>query len=405
MEFYQEYPSEASRKQLSFNTVFILYNSTRYRTLRVEFPSRKLIINGTSVATRGKLENLSQVDPLISFSPTSEARRMQEFWRTIAVRHNFTYVQPTEIFSVLFGLIQAIQKTSFSMHRSISTYYILVPTNRQRPIGYLLIDPFDLPTWIWVLLTIFTVLLLLWIVDRPQFNLSRTILELVQIIINNPHERSRSTAHRFIISVFITGSFILTSSYESLLTATISRPSLYPPLDNLDLINSSCNPMSRLDSFDTSFKFMYETSTVGEVDLKPGCFIGSNEMVKVMLEICRKDPEYSPLSYAISPVKMIPFPAMGYLVSAYHQSLMELFQFYATAFAQAGLPHLIDDGHHPDKLKLLRNLKTLSYGELLLVWKLAAFGWILSLVVFCVELLWFQSQSCRGKLRKCFTWT
>lgn len=397
MEFDADY-----EEMINYNTVIILYNDSSYRSLHVDFPTRELIINATSVTSKDTLMDLHRVEPYIAFCPSNELKRFQEYWRTIASRHNFTYMEPIDAYFMLFGNIVAFQKLAFSMHRSMSTYFIIVPTNRPRPLGYLLVDPFDALTWICVLLAILTVLMLLWIVDRTRFILSRTVLELVQILINNPHERSRPAVHRFVVTMFITGSFILRNSYESLITATITRPSFYPPLDNLDIINRTCNPMLKLVTSAIGFEFMYETRNYEKDGISTECFVGPHKTVEYAMELWRNNPKYEAKSFKKSPVQLVPFPVLGFLASEHHQSMKTLLSFYAATFAQAGLFHFVEDERSDLKPDDEANKReALLFGELILVWRLAIYGWSLSSVVFFVELALFNYRSFLKYLGTC----
>lgn len=381
--------------------ILIIYNNSGYRSLFFRLPDNKLVINQTFHDTHQDLHDLQLLSLELWYFSTKEDQLMQGFWKMLAHRHNFTYIQPWSMERTM--IVDTIRKEFTSLHRIMYEDCFLVPRDRPRPLEFLLIDPFDLPTWACILTTFLIVLLVLGTFGRESFNLPRTILELVQIMINSPHEQARSPVNHFIITVFTTGTFILSASYQSLLTAAISKPSYYPGLDNLAEINGTCNPMQIFSTFPPPYNFLHESSSPWQLNYSWTCFYGDCFFLDTLYSSMCDGSEtdfFSCDNYRKSRLKIVPFPLLSILVEP-RRLLRELVQFYATSFAQGGLHHFVDDiDRVPPISEDSSERKVLTVQDLDLVWTITMYGLILSGVVFVLEVVYFRVKRwCKSKFR------
>lgn len=385
------------------DVVFVLYNQTEYTLKHFGFPDLAIQTNKSIAKDGPNLKNLHLLSLYFKYFPYETSSSAPEIlWSAITERHNLTHTYPST-----YPKLELSGRTFFemsSLHRITYSDCFVVPLPRRRPIQYILIDPFDFPTWMSIIFMVFIVLLIIRLVNHdPSF--CQLILELLRTIINSPYWRPQSPGGHQIFTIFIIGSFVLNTTYQSLITAMILKPSFYPPLNTLDRINKTCSPMISLHYEEMSYDFqdIQKEQNAWSEAYEWQCFYGSCTVLADFKQICsafeKVTRNLNCSFYGKAGFEGRAHPVLAN-IQIQRKSITKLLQFYAGAFVQGALYHFVDseDTDAAMRMKFARkrdqdSLKVLSIEDLRLVWMILLQGLCISGVTVVAEILYYRLKS------------
>ncbi|XP_050093736.1 uncharacterized protein LOC126576493 [Anopheles aquasalis] len=250
---------------------------------------------------------------------------------TIAQRHNGRFrmaVGLMECPDYMYGPMYTNTYGRFLMLPETFQMCFLVPRSTRKSIFSVLLDPFDLPSWMVLLATVCTMSIVLSMAGESyrRYSFPLIVLELVMSVINGPTHKFDGRFELRIIGLYMMMSIVLLSCYQSLVISFMAVARYYPELDTIEQINETCqfqfNPYLQV----LGFKFRHNFQTFE--------YVRSQETMW-RHKVCRMVPCYDLIS-AHSTV-----PLVGRNDREEVQHVMQLFRFSKARLHSSNVMYLI----------------------------------------------------------------
>ncbi|XP_052892267.1 uncharacterized protein LOC128300291 [Anopheles moucheti] len=273
---------------------------------------------------------------------------------------------------------------------------VKVPRAKPKSIVSILIDPFDMYTWITyfilVLTMAITIALFGELLGRHRF--VEIVLELIMITLAGPSRAYGGSFENRIITVFCFMGIVLVSSYQSLVISFMSFARYHPEINTLAEIQERCLFRDGRDAQFFNFK-TYPNGTFAGVG--EGCgfeYARDNEERTIMIasqlkydrfaHTAQDYMRYKVHNYHHAKTKFFEYQ-LHYIVNA---RLYNIFMFYSRAIFESGIyDHYynnksLSNWHYVQDTFVDRVVKV---GDLTLLWYAYACGNLLSVVYFVIE--------------------
>ncbi|XP_052892355.1 uncharacterized protein LOC128300367 [Anopheles moucheti] len=275
-----------------------------------------------------------------------------------------------------------------------------VPRAKPKSIVSILIDPFDMYTWIAYLILILTMAITLSLfgelLGRRRF--VEIVLELFMISLAGPSRAYGGSFENRMITVFCLMGIVLVSSYQSLVISFMSFARYHPEINTLAEIQELCLFKDDKDARFFNFK-TYPNGTfpgsgnvcsfeMGRDSEQRSIMIASNVITDRRLFYVEDYIRYRVQHFRYADTKFFEYQ-LCYIINPH---LRKLFKFYIQAIFESG----IYDHHYSNKSlpSLFMNEKhdtfvdrVVKVGDLTLLWYAYACGNLLSVVLFLIEIV------------------
>ncbi|XP_049281313.1 uncharacterized protein LOC125762831 [Anopheles funestus] len=273
---------------------------------------------------------------------------------------------------------------------------VLVPRAKPKSIVSVLIDPFDMYTWITYFILVLTMAISLVLfgefLGRRHF--VEIVLELIMISIAGPSRTYGGSFENRLITIFCLMGIVLISSYQSLVISFMSYVRYHPEIDTLADIEERC-----LFKDDKDARFLnlrtYPNGTFPGLDKVCSFEMGrDNEQRTVTLASklalgSHETDVIDYISYRVAHYRHANFKFYDYqMCYIIRPHLHKVFKFYIQAILESG----IYDHYYSMKSQPAWVYKQVTFvdrvvkvGDLTLLWYAYACGTLLSVVCFVVE--------------------
>ncbi|XP_049281315.1 uncharacterized protein LOC125762834 [Anopheles funestus] len=270
-----------------------------------------------------------------------------------------------------------------------------VPRAKPKSIMSVLIDPFDMYTWItyFVLVLAMAISLSLFGTLLGRHHFLEIVLELIMISIAGPSRTYGGSFENRIITIFCLMGIVIVSSYQSLVISFMSFVRYHPEINTLAEIEERCV----FDDKDASF-FNFKTyanDSYGDRDEQ--CFfeIGRDNEQRTILIASKLTlgrrlfgvddyTRYRVQHYRYASTKFFEYQLCYFI----NPRLREVFKFYIHAIFESGIyDHYYNNKSQPAWLYKQDTFvdRVVKVGDLTLLWYAYAVGTLLSVICYVVE--------------------
>ncbi|XP_052892347.1 uncharacterized protein LOC128300359 [Anopheles moucheti] len=273
---------------------------------------------------------------------------------------------------------------------------IIVPRGKPKSIVSILIDPFDMYTWITYLILVLTMATTLALfgelLGRRSFY--EIVLELIMISLAGPSRAYGGSFENRIITVFCLMGIVFVSSYQSLIISFMSFARYHPEINTLEEIQERCIFKEGEDAQFFNFKTVSSNTRIG---LGKACLFeyGRDSEQRSMMISSYIDHEmhtyygddflrYRHENYRYADTKFFEYQVC-YLMLA---ELRPTFKFYIDAIFESGIyEYYYNNKSHPDWHYNQDTFvdRVVTVEDLTLLWYAYACGTLLSVVCFVLE--------------------
>uniref|UniRef100_A0A182F1C8 Ionotropic glutamate receptor C-terminal domain-containing protein n=1 Tax=Anopheles albimanus TaxID=7167 RepID=A0A182F1C8_ANOAL len=185
---------------------------------------------------------------------------------TIAHRHNGSFRMAVSLMECRDYMYSPMYTNTFGRFLMLPETFqmcFLVPRSTRKSIFSVLLDPFDLPSWMVLLATVCTMSIVLSMAGESyrRYSVPLVVLELVMSVINGPTHKFDGRFEVRIIGLYMMMSIVLLSCYQSLVISFMAVARYYPELDTIDQLNETCQFQSDPFLQSIGFKFRHHFHT------------------------------------------------------------------------------------------------------------------------------------------------
>lgn len=304
------------------------------------------------------------------------------------------HLNSNDFLSVYYNLIPVY------LHRNEKTFVIVPWLNRAIPSIYVITDPFDLPSWVSIMVsTVLMSLLRTYISEKHSIqNIALNIKVVLASFTTGTNLTFNRELERQLFGLFLMLSVVLINAYQSMIISYLLCPRFYPELDTLQLLNDTCcwSPLLNVSSF-----FLHRSKQCAYNFI--GNLMDSNSPVLIQqahdqsfcdvvdgwrVNLINKNPPLSVTSgmFRWSKQSINERPAMAWIQG--DPVLAERVQSLSSAyFAEAALFKGFEaDADEGKTLDQERAIKATAVSDLSLVWMMYAVGVACALLVFFREM-------------------
>nr|NP_001345538.1 ionotropic receptor 114 [Aedes aegypti] len=302
--------------------------------------------------------------------------------------------------STRYGLIYTylmftygMQNQLIFMHRT-SCYRVLVPRlDEPKAIISVLVDPFDIETWMTYGTMILVVTLFRTVCTRRWHcrQYLRSLQDVIACVILGSPIDFHQDLEQLIVGLFQLLSIVLMAAYESLVISFLLNPRFNPELDTIDLLNESCCFAWTLDTQNQNFQHIDDCLSVLWIDSyiptprdrgRFSCYLIDPSVGREMNHTL-SHPAIAKY-YRWSKVSIYTYPVLA--IASGGIGMTKWIRYYASVFFAEGALYrffasksrLFARGDHkPEKVIKLK--------DLMLLWIAYFFGFGVSVVVFLFE--------------------
>ncbi|XP_049281312.1 uncharacterized protein LOC125762830 [Anopheles funestus] len=271
-----------------------------------------------------------------------------------------------------------------------------VPRAKPKSIVSILIDPFDMYTWITYLILVVTMAITMTVfgefLGRRHF--VEIVLELIMISLAGPSRTYGGTFENRIITIFCLMGIVLISSYQSLVISFMSYVRYHPEIDTLAEIEERCLFMDDKDARFFNFK-TYPNGSFPGFDQVCSFELGRDNEQRTLM-IASQFPYdrrlFSSEDYIYYRVQKKRYAKTKFfeyqLCYVIHPHLRKLFKFYIQATFESGIyDHYYNNKSLPNWRFIHDTFvdRVVKVGDLILLWYAYACGILLSVVCFVIE--------------------